>query len=522
MVQTSKWVRTKRPPSFQAGQQHGRGETHRKVRVTRPLRAGCWKDSTLSFGDVVLSVFVVDRQGVAVMSCTHTRARILLARGLARVHRLVPFVIRLIDVKAEDCSLQPLSLKIDPGIKTTGMALVRDVQKLDIDRGEISKGAVVLSLVEIAHTGRQISETLSARRQMRRRCRNQLRYRTPRFLNRGNKGEAWIAASLQHRVDGTLAWVKRIMRWAPVQSISQELVRFDMQAVPTPGIEGVEYQQGTLAGYEFREFLLEKWGRKCAYCGAENVPLQIEHMHPRSKVGSNRESNLTLACQCCNEKKAALPIEVILAKKPELLKRFLSLAKKVMKDAAAVNTTRWVLFESPKRTGLHVFTSSGGRTKFNRQQNHVPKTHAQDAACVGEMQWVSNWQRPTLHIQSTGRGSYQRTRLDAFGFPRGYLMRDKSVKGFATGDLVKATVTQGKKQGCHRGRVAIRATGSFNIQTREGVVQGISHRHCTLLQRGDGYGYQQQSKLDAGRDRASHDALCLPGMNAGVSRAMQV
>jgi hypothetical protein len=192
-----------------------------------------------------------------------------------------------------------------------------------------------------------------------------------------------------------------------------------------------------------------------------------------------------------------------------------------LKDAAAVNTTRWVLFESLKQTGLPVLTSSGGRTKFNRQQNHVPKTHALDAACVGEMDWVSNWQRPTLHIKCTGRGSYQRTRLDSFGFPRGYLMREKSVKGFATGDLVKATVTQGKKQGCYRGRVAIRATGSFNIQTREGVVQGISHRHCTLLQRGDGYGYQQQSNTDAKRGRAQHDALCLPGMNARVSRAIQ-
>lgn len=492
---------------------------HRKVCVTRPLRAGCWKDSNL-FWRNGLSVFVLDRQGVAVMPCTQKRARLLLARGRARVHRLVPFVIRLVDVKAEHCNLQPLSLKIDPGSKTTGMALVRDAQKLDIDTGEISKGAAVLSLVEIAHRGRQISEALTARRQMRRRRRGQLRYRAPRFLNRGNKGKGWIAPSLQHRVDGTLAWVNRIMRWAPVRSISQELVRFDTQAMQTPGIEGIEYQQGTLAGYELREFLLEKWDRKCAYCGAENVPLQIEHIHPRSKGGSNRESNLTLACQCCNEKKAALPIEVFLAKKPEVLKRILSQAKKPLRDAAAVNTTRWVLFECLRETGTPVFASSGGRTKFNRQQNHVPKTHALDAACVGDVDWVVNWNRPTLQIKCTGRGSYQRTRLDKFGFPRGYLMREKSVKGFATGDLVKAVVPAGKKAGCHQGRVAIRATGSFNIQTQEGVVQGISHRHCTRVQRGDGYGYQQQSKPDAGRDRASHDALCLPGMNAGVSRAI--
>jgi len=101
-------------------------------------------------------------------------------------------------------------------------------------------------------------------------------------------------------------------------------------------------------------------------------------------------------------------------------------------------------------------------------------------------------------------------------------MRSKAVYGFATGDLVKAVVPAGKKAGCHQGRVAVRATGSFNIQTKDGVVQGISHRHCTRVQRGDAYGYQQQqSNTDAGRGRAAHDALCLPGMNARVSRAIQ-
>ncbi|MDZ4207497.1 RNA-guided endonuclease IscB [Rhodoferax sp.] len=440
-----------------------------------------------------MSVLVLDRQGVPLMPCSQKRARLLLSRGRARVHRLVPFVIRLVDVKAEHCQLQPLSLKIDPGSKTTGMALVRAVRKINSETGEVSKGAVVLSLVEIAHRGRKISEALTARRQMRRRRRGNLRYRAPRFLNRGNKGKGRIAPSLQHRVDAILAWVKRLMRWAPIHAVAQELVRFDMQAMQTPGIEGVQYQQGTLAGYEIREFLLVKWGRKCAYCGAENVPLQIEHIQPKARGGGNRESNLTLACQCCNEKKAALPIDLFLAKKPEVLKRILVQAKRPLKDAAAVNTTRWALFNALKTTCLPVETSSGGRTKFNRQRNHIPKTHALDAVCVGEVDWVENWNMPTLHIKCTGRGSYQRTRLDKFGFTRGYLMREKSVHGFVTGDLVKATVTKGKKQGCYRGRVAIRATGSFNIQTAEGVVQGISHKHCTLLQRGDGYGYQQSS-----------------------------
>ncbi|MEU3167246.1 RRXRR domain-containing protein [Streptosporangium sp. NPDC006930] len=47
----------------------------------------------------------------------------------------------------------------------------------------------------------------------------------------------------------------------------------------------------------------------------------------------------------------------------------------------------------------------------------------------------------------------------------------------------------GKKTGVHFGRIAVRSTGSFNITTRHGTVQGIHHRHIRLLQRADGYGY---------------------------------
>jgi len=47
------------------------------------------------------------------------------------------------------------------------------------------------------------------------------------------------------------------MRYTPLSEISLELVKFDTQAMQHPEISGEEYQQGTLAGYEIREYLLE-------------------------------------------------------------------------------------------------------------------------------------------------------------------------------------------------------------------------------------------------------------------------
>lgn len=458
-----------------------------------------------------MTVFVLDRKKHPLMPCSEKRARLLLERGRARVHRVMPFVIRLVDRQADACELQPLRLKINPGSKITGIALVRDAED----------AAAVLNLFELAHRGRQISEALTARRQMRRRRRGaNLRYRAPRFDNR-RKPDGWLAPSLQHRVDTTMSWVGRFTRWAPVSAISTLLHRFDTQALENPEISGVEYRQGELAGYEVREYLLEKWGRKCVYCGAEHIPLQVEHIHPKARGGTNRVSNLTLACEPCNIRKGAMPVEAFLAKKPETLKRILAQVKRPLKDAAAINSTRWALFHALKATCLPVEVGTGGRTKWNRSRFDIPKAHALNAACVGDVESVSGWVRPTLAIKATGRGSYQRTRLDKFGFPRGYLMREKSVKGFQTGDMVIAAVQVGKKAGTHTGRVAVRRTGSFNIQTAQGVVEGIGYRHCRLVQRGDGYGYFNIGKNQLPDFLPQPDRAASP-MGRSSSRSVQV
>ena len=215
------------------------------------------------------------------MPCSEKRARIMLGRGRARIHRMMPFTIRLVDRLQENSVLQPLRLKLDPGSKTTGLALVREAEHVEPDTGEVIKAITVLTLLELNHRGHAIRDALTSRRAFRRRRRGNLRYRPARFDNR-TRPKAWLPPSLRHRVDTVMAWVTRLSHLAPITSLSQELARFDTQAMQNPEISGVEYQQGTLAGYEAREYLLEKWGRKCAYCGKGNVPLEIDHIHPRS------------------------------------------------------------------------------------------------------------------------------------------------------------------------------------------------------------------------------------------------
>ncbi|PSR23040.1 MAG: HNH endonuclease [Sulfobacillus acidophilus] len=470
-----------------------------------------------------MAVLVLDKRKNPLMPCSEKRARLLLERGRARVHRMVPFTIRLVDRRQEDSGLQDIRLKLDPGSQTTGAALVREVDSVEATTGEIRRTDVVLMLLELQHRGHAIRDALTGRRAFRKRRRGNLRYRAPRFNNRARPA-GWLAPALQHRVDTTMAWVSRLRRWVPVTALSQERVRFDTQALQNPEISGAEYQPGTLAGYEIREYRLEQWGRACAYCEAENTPLEIDHIHPKSRGDSDHVSNLAIVCHDGNQAKGTRPLEQFLAKDPQRVRTILAQAQAPLCDAAAVNSTRWVLFAKLNETELPVEVGAGNRTKWNRHRLLIPKAHCLDAACVGRVDAVQRWQQPVLQIKATGRGRYQRTRLTRHGFPRGYLTQQKRHFGFQTGDMVKAVVTKGKKIGAYWGRVAIRASGRFDIQTGNGRVQGIHHRFCQFIQRADGYGDSwatiASTQGDAGVGAAGDAALSLPGIKAGVSRAI--
>jgi 5-methylcytosine-specific restriction endonuclease McrA len=424
-------------------------------------------------------IFLLDTNKKPLNPIHPAQARQLLKNKKAAIFKRFPFTLILKDASS-NAEVQPLRIKIDPGAKTTGFVLVNG-----------ATGEVIFA-AELQHRGFQIRDALTSRRQLRRGRRNRkTRYRAPRFNNR-KRNEEWIPPSLQSRVENILTWVKRLQKLSLIDSISQELVKFDMQIMQNPDIQGSEYQQGTLAGYETREYLLEKWDRQCAYCGIKDVPLQVEHINPRSKGGSNSISNLTLSCEKCNLKKGTQDIKDFLKKDTKKLESILKQAKKPLESAAAVNTTRFTLLNVLKATNLPVETGSGGLTKFNRIQQGLEKTHWIDAACVGLGTPILNIKgvKPLL-IAAKGHGTRQMCRTDKYGFPTRYVPRIKFVHGFQTGDIVKAVVKTGKKVGVYIGRIATRSTGSFNISTKTGLVQGISYKHCKTVHKKDGYSYSK-------------------------------
>jgi hypothetical protein len=264
-----------------------------------------------------------------------------------------------------------------------------------------------------------------------------------------------------------------------------------MQKMQNPDIEGEGYQRGTLYQYEVREYLLEKWCRTCMYCGAKDRTLEVEHLVPKSKGGSNRISNLGIACRPCNQAKGSKDLEEFLAKKPEVLKKIRTQLKKPLNDAAAVNATRNYLFEQLLKTGLPVLTGSGSQTKYNRTRFGIHKTHALDAACVGDIDGVvvKSYYHQIVHC--TGRGKYQRTLSNKYGFTRAKLTRVKRQFGFATGDLVRHVVLTRGEYVHTVGRMAVRASGYFSLQPNipDTRPMSVNYRSCKVIHMADGYKY---------------------------------
>ncbi len=419
---------------------------------------------------VIMAVFVLDKHKKPLMPCSERRARLLLERKRAIVHSIEPFTIRLRDRVLAESSLQPLRLKIDPGARISGLAVIQ---------GEKS-----LWLGELVHKA-NIKDKLVARRFLRRGRRfRKTRYRKARFNNR-RRPQGWLPPSLGARVQQTLSVTNKLSQRLPLTALSFENAKFDAQKMQNVETSGLEYEQGALSGYEVREYLLEKWSRKCAYCGESNKPLQVEHIIPKSRDGSDKVSNLTIACEKCNQLKGDKTAEEY--GHPGIYAK----ARASLKEAPMSNATRRKLLNELKELGLPVETGTAGGTKYQRVSHKLPKENYYDALCTGAST-PSRLEIPQAYINvwtAKGRGSRQVCQTDRYGFPRQFRSRTKIHFNLMTGDLIRINPLKGKNAGksC-KGKGVIRADGSLYIVS-DGQRINSTYRHAKLLQRGDGWDY---------------------------------
>jgi 5-methylcytosine-specific restriction endonuclease McrA len=389
-----------------------------------------------------MKVFVLSQKGKPLMPTTSRRARLWLEAKQARVVRQEPFTIRLRFATQE--YVQMATVGVDTGSKNVGIAA-------------IANGEVVLQ-AEL-HLRDNITEKMIQRRRFRRNRRHRkTRYRPARFANRCRK-VGWLPPSLRSKVEATIKAVRHVSYLLPMSKVIVEIGSFDTQKMQNPEITGMSYQQGELQGYLVREYVLSQWKRRCAYCGITSVPLQLEHIIPRSRGGSDRVSNLALACEPCNQKKGSQTAREFGF--PQVQAQ----AGVPLKDAAHVSSMKTALVTHLREQfgDDQVSITFGYETKYKRIQTlHLPKSHINDAVAIAcEIGKGVQPLESIHHLRCLARGQYQRfnglhsehkcwSQRKVKGFKLYELVQAKGVVGYIAGRREKGSfvikdMTSGKK-----------------------------------------------------------------------------
>ena len=311
-------------------------------------------------------VYVLSASGNPLMPTRRFgHVRRMLRSGRAKVVRRTPFTIQL--TYESTSYVQPVSLGIDTGSRHIGISATTEGK-------ELYAGEVALR--------DDISGNLAARRQYRRGRRSRkTRYRKPRFDNRvRSKHKGWLAPSVEAKIGTHMRVISDVCSILPINRITVEIAAFDTQKMRDPEISGIEYQQGTLMGYEVREYLAEKFSHKCCYCGkpqGNGIRFEVEHLTPKARGGSDRITNLGWSCHDCNKKKGTMTCEEF--GHPEARME----AEAGMKQAAHMSIMRWTLYRRLKTVyGDKLHMTYGSVTSYRRNAAGLNKTHVSDARCI--------------------------------------------------------------------------------------------------------------------------------------------
>ena len=404
-----------------------------------------------------ISVPVLDQYGTPLTPTRPSRARNWLESGKARKRWLHGrFAVQLKDTKSEDCAIPDLTLNINPGVRTTGMAVTAD----------LTAGSKVVSTVEVIHRGRQISDGMHSRASHRRNRRSRLRRRPARFQNRTRK-PGWLPPSMQSVLSNILTNVRHLTELFPISAIIVETCKFDPRLLRDPGIQGKEYQTSERGKMQIREYVLQRDNRTCQYCGRTKGRMELDHIVPESRGGPYRTSNLVTACRKCNKDKDNKNIEDFLAKHPAKLTKILAQTRKSLASATHMNQLMPLLIAALQDFNLPLTETDAVTTAYTRKQLSIPKSHANDAACLGEPASIANIPAEITVIRAVGRGRRQMlTPASKYGTPRyvegaageqgayrsycrlpkrvqkrttmpGHKLRQRRAKNLTSGDLIR-------------------------------------------------------------------------------------
>ena len=417
-------------------------------------------------------VCVLDQNGKPLMPTTRLgKVYRLLKTQKAHIVSYEPFTIQL-DYEPDTHIIQPLTLGVDSGAIHSGYSVANEHREY-------------YSAEVIARDN--ISKKLSNKRMYRKQRRSRkTRYRKPRFKNRKNKKKGWLPPSLEQKVAVQLNEIDHLHHYFPIENIIVEVAEFNIQKIKDPNISGIEYQQGTLYGYNIRNYLLEKHGRKCFYCGKTVSDFEVEHMIPKIRGGSDRIDNLTLSCHDCNQKKDTLTAEEFIkqtlpAKKAATKLKQLPNEKHLFKYMTYMNATRWSLYNAIDEKYTNVTMTYGYITKYNRIKAGLPKTHHIDAKCITGFATVPSMGQTVVKIKMRrhNRQLHQAT------FSKGHVRKIGNLPTVVFGFQLYDIVLFNNHHYYIKGR---RSSGYFALVSLEGLKdENRSYKKLTKLAHTNAY-----------------------------------
>lgn len=329
-----------------------------------------------------ISVYVLNKSGKPMMTCSPAKARKLLEAKKAKVVRTNIFTIKLLYGSAG--YKQPIVGGCDTGSKVAAFAATAN--------------NVVIYCSEVKLRN-DVHKKMEQRAMYRRNRRGRkVRHRQPRFDNR-TRPEGWLTPSLRSKVESHLREKRFMESILPISSWKVETAEFDIHKIKNIEVSGVGYQNGPQKDfYNTKQYVYWRDGYECQHCKGKSKDkrLHAHHIVFRSNGGTDAPDNLIALCETCHGKLHS--------------GEFLIKPKKVISTKHATEVS--IVKSALKRSGWIFEETFGYETKFKREQVlRLPKTHCNDAIaiCLSEGEIVD---LPVVVLQKrhVSKGDYQLTK----------------------------------------------------------------------------------------------------------------
>ena len=316
--------------------------------------------------------FVLDADGKQLSPTKEPKAWFMIRHGKAKLVSKYPMVIQLNRVIPDDelCK-DEVRCGIDDGGLHVGIALV---QKCQTKNKVLFKGTI--------EQRNDVKHLMIVRSGYRKYHRYHKRYRKARFSNRSSsKRRGRIAPSILQKRQATIRVINWLNRWIHIDSYWLEDVAVDIRAL-TDGYKPYrwQYQKSNRLDENIRKAVILRDGCKCMECGKTNTKLEVHHINPRRKNGSNTLGNLISLCEKCHQKTEG--------KEEQYMQHYFDLLNssdnKHLNYASHVMIGKHWLRDQLSELGI-LHLTSGGDTANKRIDWNIDKSHSNDAICITDL-----------------------------------------------------------------------------------------------------------------------------------------